>query len=162
MEVERAGPIPRERGNMGPPAKKLKASKAKKTVSVAAIFKQQNSATQRGSITPQAHLNTPEFTVEDVDATTLLSVKSHSSVRSSSKTGRRVARKRSADIHPLGVAFRGSASNSHLIFSVLKMLHRYHRRLPPPPLQNHLFEDQQDPRNPPANPPRKHSADYTQ
>jgi hypothetical protein len=105
MDVERPGSVLRERGNgnMGPPATKLKATKPKKT---AAIFKQ-HSKIKRGSVTPQANLNNPKFTVEDADATTLLSVKSHSSVRSSSKAGGRVARKRSSDMHPLGVAFRG-------------------------------------------------------
>jgi hypothetical protein len=108
MDVERPGSVLRERGNgnMGPPATKLKATKPKKTVSAAAIFKQ-HSKIKRGSVTPQANLNTPKFTVEDADATTLLSVKSHSSVHSSLKAGGRVARKRSSDMHPLGVAFRG-------------------------------------------------------
>ena len=105
MEVERGGPVLRERGNMGPPAKKPKASKVKKTVSAAAVFKQHAS---KDSVTPQGNLNTPKYTTEDANATTLLSARSHSSACSSSKAGGRVARKRSSDVHPLGIAFKGS------------------------------------------------------
>jgi hypothetical protein len=108
MEVERARPVLRERGNMGPPAKKTNVPEVKKTISAATVFKQYTSKVNRDSVTPQGNLHTPKYTVEDANATTLLSAKSHSSARSSSKTGGKVARKRPSDMHPLGVAFKGS------------------------------------------------------
>jgi hypothetical protein len=161
MEVERLGPVLRERGDMGPPAKKPRASEPKKTVSAAAIFKQHNNKSKRGSVTPQTNLTTPMFTVEGADATTLLSVKSHSRVHSSSKAGGRVVRKRSSDMHPLGVTFRGSRQHClYLLCRLLTLPHRYYRLLPPAPLQHHQSDDQQDALYLPPSPLQKYPANH--
>jgi hypothetical protein len=104
VQVERTGPAPRARGNMGPPAKKMSPAGVKKTVSAAAVFKKKNNRIDSGNSRTHANLSNLKFTGEDAGATTLLSAKSHSSSRSVEKKG---AKKRSSDIHPLGVAFRG-------------------------------------------------------
>ncbi|KAI4932808.1 hypothetical protein J4E85_003208 [Alternaria conjuncta] len=98
MEVERNVPELRARGNMGPPAKK--------TVSAAAVFRNQGAFREQGNITRQANTSNSKFTEEDADATTLLSAGSHSSARSVEK---RVAKKRSSNMHPLGVEFKDAS-----------------------------------------------------
>ncbi|KAI4652298.1 hypothetical protein J4E93_002497 [Alternaria ventricosa] len=101
MEVERNVPELRARGNMGPPTKK--------TVSAASVFRNQGTSREQGNITRQTNISNSNFTGDDADATTLLSAGSHSSVRSGEK---RVARKRSSNMHPLGVEFK-DASNRY-------------------------------------------------
>ena len=104
MEVERNVPELRARGNMGPPAKK--------TVSAAAVFRNQGAFREQGNITCQTNISNSKFTGDDADATTLLSAGSHSSVRSVEKKG---ARKRSLNMHPLGVEFKGTAKLFHVL-----------------------------------------------
>jgi len=103
MEVERNVPELRARGNMGPPAKK--------TVSAAAVFRNQGAFGEQGNITRQTNTSNSKSTGDDADAITLLSVGSHSSVRSVEK---KVARKRSSNMHPLGVEFKGIAKLFHV------------------------------------------------
>ncbi|KAI4665716.1 uncharacterized protein J4E78_003181 [Alternaria triticimaculans] len=98
MEVERNVPELRARGNMGPPAKK--------TVSAAAVFRNQSTFKEQGDPTRQKNISNSKFTGDDADATTLLSAGSHSSVRSVEKRG---ARKRSSNMHPLGVEFKDAS-----------------------------------------------------
>ncbi|KAH6875916.1 hypothetical protein BKA58DRAFT_400064 [Alternaria rosae] len=83
---------------MGPPAKN--------TVSAAAVFKKQCTFKEQDNITRQAKTSNPNFTGEDADTMTLLSAGSHSSARSVEKRG---ARKRSSNMHPLGVAFKDAS-----------------------------------------------------
>jgi len=104
MEVERNVPELRARGNMGPPAKK--------TVSAAAVFRNQSTFKEQDNLTRQKNIGNSKFTGDDVDATTLLSAGSHSSVRSVEKRG---ARKRSSNMHPLGVEFKGIAKFFHVL-----------------------------------------------
>ena len=82
---------------MGLPAKKMSPAKMKKTVSATAVFKKHDTRTNRG---------TPNFADEDADATTLLSAKSRSSLRSAEK---RIAKKKPSEMHALCVAFLGIA-----------------------------------------------------
>jgi hypothetical protein len=91
---------------MGLPAKKMSPAKMKKTVSATAVFKKHDTRTNRGNTTSQTNRGNPNFTDEDADATTLLSAKSRSSLRSAEK---RIAKKKPSEMHPLCVAFRGIA-----------------------------------------------------
>ncbi|KAF1839116.1 hypothetical protein BDW02DRAFT_539871 [Decorospora gaudefroyi] len=109
METERIGPVLRSRGNAASSAKKLTPLKVKrKTISAAAVFKQPKSRTTQRAVTPRANPNGRDFTVEDADATTLLSVKPHLSSRS---PGKGSSRKRSSDMHPLGIAFKETSAS---------------------------------------------------
>ena len=101
MEVERNVPELRARGNMGPPAKK--------TVSAAAVFRNQGAFREQGNLTRQTNISNSRFTRDDADGTTLLSAGSHSSVE------KRVVRKSSSNMHPLGVEFKGTAKLSHVL-----------------------------------------------
>ncbi|KAI4688851.1 uncharacterized protein J4E84_004781 [Alternaria hordeiaustralica] len=95
MEVERNVPELRARGNIGPPAKK--------TVSAAAVFRNQGAFREQGNLTRQTNISNSRFTRDDADATTLLSAGSHSSVE------KRVVRKSSSNMHPLGVEFKDAS-----------------------------------------------------
>jgi hypothetical protein len=105
MAVERSVPTLRADGNTGPLAKKMSPAKVKKTVSAAAVFKKQSIRTDQNNGTPRTNGSVYKFSEEDADATTLLSAKLRSSSRS---TEQRVAKRKSSDMHPLGVAFRGT------------------------------------------------------
>ncbi|KAI4700048.1 hypothetical protein J4E81_004084 [Alternaria sp. BMP 2799] len=98
MEVERNVPELQARGNMGPPAMK--------TVSAAAVFRNQSTFKEQGNLTRQKNISNSKFTENDVEATTLLSAGSHSSVRSVEKRG---AGRRSSNMHPLGVEFKDAS-----------------------------------------------------
>ncbi|KAF1940895.1 hypothetical protein EJ02DRAFT_220239 [Clathrospora elynae] len=105
MEVERAGPAPRTRGNVGHPAKKITPPKAKNTVSAAAIFKRQQPKAKQVNLTPPENFKTPRLTVVNASGTKSPSAKSRSSSHSPQNAGRRASRKK-ADMHPLAVEFR--------------------------------------------------------
>jgi hypothetical protein len=109
MERERTETVLRARGSKGPPAKKPTPRNAKKTVSAAAIFKRQNRKTFQSNMTPPANFNS-KFIVEDADASTLLSVRSRSSVQSAQQSGAGILKKR-LEMHPVAIAFKGS--NQH-------------------------------------------------
>jgi hypothetical protein len=116
MESERTETVVRARGRIGPPAKKPTPRNAREMVSAAAIFKQQSRKTFQSNVTPPANSNF-KFIAEDADASTLLSVRSRSSVQSARQSGGRILKKR-LEMHPVTVAFKGS--NRHCRW---KMMH---------------------------------------
>lgn len=93
----------RAHDSAGSPAKKTSPVRAKKTVSAAAVFGK-HKRVNHGISTPRKSKSHSNFTEEDAEAATLLSVKSHSSSRSTEK---RISKKRPSDMHPLSVAFKG-------------------------------------------------------
>lgn len=105
MEVERGSAVSRARRNPGHPTKQFTPVNTKKSVSVAAVFKQQPRKTKQNDITPHSKSNIPRLMAEDGGAKPM-SAKSRSSSRSPQKAGLRVSKNRS-DMHPLAVAFRG-------------------------------------------------------
>ncbi|KAG9190696.1 hypothetical protein G6011_08784 [Alternaria panax] len=102
MEFERTEPALRAPGNMSPPAKQLSPARLKKTIAAAAVFKKRNNEIYKGKIAAQTNPSNLEFTGEDAHATTFLSAKLHSSSRIAEK---KQAKRRSSNMHALGVAF---------------------------------------------------------
>jgi hypothetical protein len=107
MEVEHSGPVLRTRRNLQAPTKQVKPAAPKKSVSVAALFKQPAHRSSKASIAPQPTAKIPPLPVEDASDEKDQSLKSRSSSHSPHKEGRKVPTKQS-DMHPLAVEFRGT------------------------------------------------------
>ncbi|KAF1849896.1 uncharacterized protein K460DRAFT_350031 [Cucurbitaria berberidis CBS 394.84] len=108
MEVER--PASRAHRHLGPPTKQITPVNAKKSVSVAAIFKQQARKTKQMDTTPQAESSISKLTGGQPLIAKSMSVRSGSSVRNPQKADGRVSKNRS-DVHLLAVAFRDTSDD---------------------------------------------------
>lgn len=109
MEPEHNEPIMRAQDTAGSPAKKASPARAKKTVSAAAVFGKHKRVNYDIFI-PRKIKSRSKSTEEDAEAAKLLSVKSHSSPRS---TEERISKNRPSDMHPLSLAFESRQQHSY-------------------------------------------------
>ncbi|CAO2658711.1 Nn.00g064340.m01.CDS01 [Neocucurbitaria sp. VM-36] len=120
MGTDYTGAVSRARRNLRPPAKQITPLNAKKSVSVAAIFKQRPHETKQVDIPSHTRTTVTRQTAEDVTVAKSMSVKSQCSSRDAQNAGWRVSKKKS-DLHPLAVAFRETSDDyrRHLFESTM-------------------------------------------
>ncbi|KAJ4365215.1 hypothetical protein N0V83_008833 [Neocucurbitaria cava] len=109
MNAEHAGTASRARRN--PQFFKKHLAKAKKSVSIAAVFGQQPHKSKHIESTSHTRTNIPRQAEENATVVKLMSVKSQSSSRSPQRAGWRVSKNRSANLHPLAIEFKGNLQN---------------------------------------------------
>lgn len=111
MDAEHAGTASRARRNLRPPPKHITPGEAKKSVSIAAVFGQQPHKSKQIESISHTKTNIPRQSEEDATVVKSMSVKSQSSSRSPQRADWRVSKKRSANLHPLAIEFKGNVQN---------------------------------------------------
>jgi hypothetical protein len=118
MEAKRTEPAQRNCRNMQSRAKQITSVMAKKSVSVAAMFRKQPQRPNRPALTSQPAVDLRKSVLEDGSDEKAQSLKSRSSSRGLHRVARKVSQKRS-NMHSLAVAFK-----SAYIFSKDVQVHR--------------------------------------
>jgi hypothetical protein len=103
MEIERHDPGSRARRGMQP-SKQISPVKVKKSVSVAAIFKQKPQKAKGDLVNPKRAINDTKAADSNAVDDRAPHFKSRSSSRTPKKAGSKLSKK--SDLHPLAVAFK--------------------------------------------------------
>jgi hypothetical protein len=110
MEIERTtNRAQRAHRNVQPSAKQDTPVSTRKSISVAAIFKNGAHRTKKATVTLQSNANKDPLAVDDVSGTKTQDLRSLSSSLSPQKARCKVSKKRLV-VHPLAVAFKGAYS----------------------------------------------------